>query len=196
MIDTELVREKLKRYDTNSTYVSLPNSASSSAMNEVGERYYTFKSDGMIDLEKFKRDYNSFQKSLDMMDRIAKEHGAQIERIIEKEKETMDENCRNCHYYGTPDYMLPCSGCCKFDYWTPRNPTADVMIKNVIFNPPATVVFWKDGTKTVVKCENEEFDAEKGLAMAFSKKLLGNKYEYYNTFKHWLKKAPGYKKEK
>ena len=25
-------------------------------------------------------------------------------------------------------------------------------IKNVIFNPPATIVFWKDGTKTIVKC--------------------------------------------
>lgn len=69
-------------------------------------------------------------------------------------------------------------------------------IKDVIFNPPATIVFWKDGTKTVVKADGEEFDAEKGLAMAFSKKFLGNKYDYYNTFKHWLKRAPGCKKEK
>lgn len=31
-------------------------------------------------------------------------------------------------------------------------------IKKVIFNPPATIVFWLDGTKTVVKCkEGEEF---------------------------------------
>ena len=38
-------------------------------------------------------------------------------------------------------------------------------IKNVIFNPPATVVYWTDGTKTVVKCnENDIFDPEKGLA--------------------------------
>ena len=40
-------------------------------------------------------------------------------------------------------------------------------IKNVIFNPPATVVYWTDGTKTVVKCnENDIFDPEKGLALA------------------------------
>ena len=26
-------------------------------------------------------------------------------------------------------------------------------IKNVIFNPPATIVFWEDGSKTVVKCQ-------------------------------------------
>lgn len=66
-----------------------------------------------------------------------------------------------------------------------------VAIKNVIFNPPATIVFWSDGTKTVVKCDihSEQYDPEKGLAMAISKKLMGdNKYEYYNTFLHWLKK--------
>lgn len=59
-------------------------------------------------------------------------------------------------------------------------------IKSVIYNDPATIVFWKDGTKTVVKCKNEKFDPEKGLAMAFSKKMLGNKGNYYNVFKKWL----------
>lgn len=59
-------------------------------------------------------------------------------------------------------------------------------IKDVIYNDPATIVFWEDGTKTVVKCKNEKFDPEKGLAMAFSKKMLGNKGNYYNIFKKWL----------
>ena len=27
-------------------------------------------------------------------------------------------------------------------------------IERVIFNAPATIVFWNDGTKTVVKCQN------------------------------------------
>lgn len=31
-------------------------------------------------------------------------------------------------------------------------------IKNVIFNDPATIVFWKDGTKTVVKCQKDKGD--------------------------------------
>ena len=61
-------------------------------------------------------------------------------------------------------------------------------IENVIFNDPATIVFWSDHTKTVVKVENEEFDPEKGLAMAISKKALGNKHSYFNVFKKWLKK--------
>lgn len=47
-------------------------------------------------------------------------------------------------------------------------------IKNVIFNEPATIVFWTDGTKTIVKCgENDIFDPEKGIAMCCMKKLLG-----------------------
>lgn len=60
------------------------------------------------------------------------------------------------------------------------------LIKDVIFNDPATIVFWNDGTKTVVKAEDEDFDPEKGLAMAISKKFLGNKGNYYETFKKWL----------
>ena len=65
-------------------------------------------------------------------------------------------------------------------------------IKNVIFNDPATIVFWSDGTKTVVKCgENDIYDPEKGLAMAVAKKYLGtNKSHsnYMDEFKKWLPK--------
>lgn len=57
-------------------------------------------------------------------------------------------------------------------------------IDRVIFNPPATIVFWSDGTKTVVKAQNEVFDWEKGLAMAVCKKALANNNGYYyNLFK-------------
>ena len=66
-------------------------------------------------------------------------------------------------------------------------------VKNVIFNDPATVVFWEDGTKTVVKAQDEPYDPEKGLAMAFSKKMFGNEGNYYNNFKQWLE--PYYEKE-
>lgn len=62
-----------------------------------------------------------------------------------------------------------------------------VEITKVIFNNPATIVFWSDGKKTVVKCScDEAFDEEKGLAMAISKRVLGNKGNYYNEFKKWL----------
>lgn len=61
-------------------------------------------------------------------------------------------------------------------------------IKKIIFNPPATIIFWKDGSKTVVKCNGEAFDPEKGMAMAISRKVLGDSYDYYNVFEKWCKK--------
>ena len=66
------------------------------------------------------------------------------------------------------------------------NPYYRPEIKNVIFNDPATIVFWTDGTKTVVKCqEGDIFDPEKGLTMAIAKKVHGNKGSYCNVIKKW-----------
>ena len=59
-------------------------------------------------------------------------------------------------------------------------------IKNVIFNDPATIIFWSDNTKTVVKAQDEAYDPEKGMAMAIAKKALGNQGNYCNVFKKWL----------
>lgn len=58
--------------------------------------------------------------------------------------------------------------------------------KKVIFNPPATIVFWTDGTKTIVKCrEDDIFDEEAGLAMAIAQKFAGDR----SKFKKIVKKA-------
>ena len=59
-------------------------------------------------------------------------------------------------------------------------------IKRVIFSDPATIVFWEDGTKTVVKAHNEDFDPEKGLAMAVCKRVYGDKY--HRVFKDYIPK--------
>lgn len=59
-------------------------------------------------------------------------------------------------------------------------------IKKVIFNDPATIVFWKDGTKTVVKAQDDKYDKMVGLAMCMCKKALGNKGNYYNVFRKWV----------
>lgn len=60
-------------------------------------------------------------------------------------------------------------------------------IKNVIFNEPATIVLWKDGTKTVVKCqEGDEYSKYTGLALCIAKKALGNKGNFNETFKKWI----------
>lgn len=60
-------------------------------------------------------------------------------------------------------------------------------IKRVIFNQPATIVLWKDGSKTVVNCqEGEAFDPEKGLAMCIIKKISGNKGNFNDIFRKWI----------
>ena len=63
-------------------------------------------------------------------------------------------------------------------------------VKKVIFNDPATIVYWKDCTKTVVKCQNGDyFDPEKGFAMAFLKKCWGNKGNFNDKLIKIMKEA-------
>ena len=63
-------------------------------------------------------------------------------------------------------------------------------IKRVIFNPPATIIIWNDDTKSVVKCQNgESYDAEKGFALAYLKKLLGNDNTFNKEIHKWVKEV-------
>jgi len=77
---------------------------------------------------------------------------------------------------------------CEPSYTFYALPTLDIsVIKKVIFNDPATIVLWNDGTKTVVKCqEGDTYDKEKGLALCIAKKALGNKGNFNNEFKKWV----------
>ena len=48
-------------------------------------------------------------------------------------------------------------------------------VNRIVFNPPATIVFWDDGTKTVVKCmEDQPYEKYAGFAMACMKKMFGS----------------------
>lgn len=74
-------------------------------------------------------------------------------------------------------------------------------VSKIIFNPPATIVFWEDGTKTVVKCAAEdEFSEYYGFLAALGKKayennsqikkLIDKKAEWHEN-KKGEKDAPG-----
>ncbi len=57
-------------------------------------------------------------------------------------------------------------------------------IKHVIFNYPATIVFWADGTKTVVKCKpGDQWDPHAGISAAIAKKFFGTQVN------KWVKNA-------
>lgn len=57
-------------------------------------------------------------------------------------------------------------------------------VEKIIFSKGHTIVIWNDKTKTIVNCSKEKFDAEKGLAMAFMRKMMSR-----TEFCKLLKKA-------
>ena len=61
--------------------------------------------------------------------------------------------------------------------------------KKIILNDPATIILWSDGTKTIVKknSKDRKFDPEKGIALCYMKRALGNKGNYNNVFRDWIK---------
>ena len=49
------------------------------------------------------------------------------------------------------------------------------LVEKVIVNGPKTIVFWNDGTKTIVSCrEGEEFDIYTAFCAALAKKMFGS----------------------
>ena len=111
--------------------------------------------------------------------KLATNTNAELASILDQVKRKYNLEVKDCIRTCMLDSSL-------YAYFKP-NTTKLPEIKNVIFNEPATIVMWSDGTKTVVKCqEGEGYDPEKGLAMAISKKALGNKGNYCEVFKKWL----------
>jgi hypothetical protein len=76
---------------------------------------------------------------------------------------------------------------------TPRTrkaPRMDDLVKNIIFNGPATIVFWKDGTKTTVKCDEKDIpDKSKAIALCFMKKMFGNTSEFNTVLRTYVPEA-------
>jgi len=92
------------------------------------------------------------------------------------------------------DFKTLCKECFSSEIKVPQVFTTPNMIKDVIFSDPATIIFWNDGTKTVVKTQDgEKYDKEKGFAMAVCKKVFGNERDYYHVFKRWMRKGKEFK---
>lgn len=114
------------------------------------------------------------------------------------------------------EYMPGPAGRVGYSYLTVKTvapeKTGQYGIKRVVFNNPATVVYWDDGTKTVVYCQDnmkkvkktvdgkevevmkpqkaDTYSEEVGLAMALVKKHYGNGSNYNNIFRKYI---PGMK---
>lgn len=91
----------------------------------------------------------------------------------------LDEFKRLCNDMGFVESTRLFGALIGSNYKKPR-------IRKVIFNPPATIVLWQDGTKTVVKCqEGDLYSKRMGLALCIAKKTLGNTGNYNDIFKEW-----------
>jgi len=62
-------------------------------------------------------------------------------------------------------------------------------IKKIIINPPATIILWNDGTKTISKVEDPDvsapflYDPEVGVAMCIAKKFFGSRHQFQKAVK-------------
>ena len=84
-----------------------------------------------------------------------------------------------------------------FGMWSsPTNKKKKPIIEKVIYNPPATIVWFDTGSKVVSKVEEgDEFDWEKGLALCVLKEKM-NKKTYHRLFPYFDACELIYKKDK
>ena len=83
-----------------------------------------------------------------------------------------------------------------YEYANDEKATKDAMWewkitpKKVIFNGPATIVMWQDGTKTIVKrSENDTDDREKAVMYAIFKKEFGSRAKMNRYLKQFFKEV-------
>ena len=69
-------------------------------------------------------------------------------------------------------------------------------VNKIVFNPPLTIVQWKDDTETRVRCDNDEFSEEFGFAMACMRKIFGTRKAFKNQLKNAIRHVNKPKKPK
>lgn len=58
-------------------------------------------------------------------------------------------------------------------------------VEKILFSPPHTIVFWEDGSSTIVKCmKGQQFDSYTGFAMACMKKMFGSTSRWTKIMKN------------
>ena len=97
---------------------------------------------------------------------------------------------RLCYQAGVKNPAKPMFGGCFYD----KN-FNQIYIKEIIYNDPAVIVFWSDGTKTTAKCHDvDTFDTEKGVMLCVIKKLVDSDFAV-KTIEDWGAPAPGKNKK-
>lgn len=80
-----------------------------------------------------------------------------------------------------PEFKVPGG----INYFDINGEFKSIYITKVIYNNPATMVFWSDGTKTIAKChEDDTYSCEQGLNVCILKKVF--KPTYRDILNAWL----------
>lgn len=89
---------------------------------------------------------------------------------------------------------------CRRPLGLPYNPIGEqpdpraFEIEKVIYNDPATIVLWNDGTKTVVKCQRfDVYDPQVGFLMCIAKKAYGNGGKFNDVIREHVQENPAIK---
>lgn len=107
------------------------------------------------------------------------------------------EDCKDCEFRNGCDEAELIAMCdancshCDYKKECHENTIAlELMPQKVIIHNPATIIYWTDGSKTVVRCHKDDsFDAEKGIVMATLKKISGNDGAFNNYINRCLDMA-------
>lgn len=89
--------------------------------------------------------------------------------------------CKHYNPYKFGNFSVPGS----FVYLDKDKNLKEVYIKQVVYQNPATIVFWNDDTKTVSKChKGDEYSPEAGLVLCILKKTQGRTLK--GLFEAWI----------
>lgn len=154
------------------------------------------------DIRTYEFDEANFENFKDIVDNIKEKIIYNVNKEI-----IIDNKNREAATETQSDSILKCIKRDLKEYNFKGSIDLQSLIKDVKFNPPATIIFWNDGTKTVVKSsEFDDYDPEKGFMLCVMKYLLKpqltedkklrsyyktitdytDKFEEYDDGKGWL----------
>ena len=151
--------------------IPIPDSAEAiaDAINRRMHHIYNKKEANMVDVK-----FNDLEKEL-------KELGIELSTIRQSSGEC---GCEIEGYFRPDIYKIHrAKDMCSVPI-TPKIPIP----KKVKFSGPATIILWEDGTKTVVKCQEDDvFNEYTGVLTCFAKKMFGNKANFNNIINKTVK---------
>lgn len=130
------------------------------------------------------------RKFFSNLKRISKYQMDLISEMIE-DKKREEANCFGARYFDNvlyDCYPIPQD---PFPRVVQVWPKSNLRIKKIIFRDPATIVFWEDNTKTIVKVHSfdgkylDRYDPELGVFFCYLKKIFGK--EYYETISNLVR---------